>query len=492
MLLSAGIFAQKYDFGAGATEPGYIKVTPTTSYSASQGYGFESGAKITAVSRSGSDVLRDDYCTSTTEFKFSLKLPLGNYTVTVYLGDKNASSITSVYGEQRRLFIDRQSLAAGQFVAKTFTINRRDYKNGSVTISRTSREQTYVDFDDRLTFFFKGSKPAVCGIDVEKAPSTVTTIYLCGNSTMVNQPSEPYCCWPQVFTRMCNQKVSIADYAESGLTASSFLAQHRLEMIATVIKPGDFLFVEFGHNDQKNSTDVANYASNLKKYRDLAIAHQATPIYVTPTARKSENDPTTSVGGLAQKMRDAAVAQNVKFIELNKGVIELHQSIGSANVQSLYATGDATHFSDYGSFELAQVVVNEINRLNLSIVEGLNHELPVFNTAKPDPLNYFSAQTVKTIEPETSYEVRKKNMSGNGLKVNMLTNTIHFNSGLAGQAIFSIYSLNGKLCAVKKVALNYSQTSLPWVELGKLPRGSYYLDMNIQGYTLGKLNVCKL
>ena len=157
----------QFDFGTGAAAPGYTKVTPTTMYSTAQGYGFQpSGSPISAVSRGGSDVLRGDYCTSADSFSFSIALPLGNYTATVYLGDLNGTSITSVYGEQRRLFLDRISTASGQVVAKTFTINRRNYTNGPVTISRKDRELTYADFDSVLNFTFAGSKIAVCGIDV--------------------------------------------------------------------------------------------------------------------------------------------------------------------------------------------------------------------------------------------------------------------------------------------------------------------------------------
>ncbi len=160
-----------FDFGTGAAEPGYIKVTPTTLYNSKPalGYGWDSTAKITTVSRTGSDTLLDDYCTSTEPFSFSIKLPLGKYLATVYIGDLTAAAITSVYGEQRRLFVDRLSTAAGQFATKTFMIYRRDYKYGNITISRTTRELTYEDLDSNLAFIFSGAHPAVCGLDIAAA-----------------------------------------------------------------------------------------------------------------------------------------------------------------------------------------------------------------------------------------------------------------------------------------------------------------------------------
>ena len=490
-LWAAAALPTQFDFGTGAAAPGYTKVTPTTIYSAAVGYGFQpSKSPVTAVSRGGGDLLRGDYCTSVDSFSFSLNLPLGNYTVNVYLGDLNGTSTTSVYGEQRRLFLDRITTASGQTITKSFTINRRDYKNGSVTISRTDRELTYSDFDNVLNFTFAGSKIAVCGIDVAPA-AAVTTIYVCGNSTSVDQPDEPFCSWPQMITRMFNQQVSIADYAESGLTAGSFLDQHRLDMIGTVIKAGDYVLAEFGHNDQKNATDIANYCVNLKQYSDFAIAHNATPIFVTPTARKTENDSTTSVGGMAQKARDCAKTNSVKVIELNAGVIALHKSIGTANVAALYADGDATHFSDYGSFELARVVAKCIVGLSLDIAKYLTTDLPLFDPAKPDPLNYLTTPTPIGTMVLGPSERLKQTVDSHRLSVDMAACIVRFDPGQTGAAVFSLYSLNGKLVAEKRAVLDNAQGTMAWQELSKLAEGIYVADMNIENVTIGKSIVCK-
>jgi hypothetical protein len=493
LLLSTTISAQptKFDFGSGTAAAGYTKVTPSTAYSATLGYGFQpSDSPITAVSRGGSDVLRGDYCTSVDSFSFSIALPLGNYTVTVYLGDLNGTSTTSVYGEQRRLFLDRISTASGQFATKTFTINRRDYKNGSVTISRKDRELTYPDFDNVLNFTFAGSKIAVCGLDVAPA-NAVTTIYVAGNSTTVDQPAEPFCCWPQMITRMFNQQVSIADYAESGEDAGSFTGEHRLAMISSIMKPGDYVVEEFGHNDQKSSANITNFVNHLKQIADSARAHNATPIYVTPTARKTENDSASSVGSLADSMRKAAKAENVKLIDLNVGVIALHKSIGSANVAALYATGDDTHSSDYGAFEFARIVATAIKGFNLDIAQYITTDLPLFNPAKPDPLDYFTTQNVGTIEPEVSIG-RNPGSNDVGFAITMPAHTIHFTPGQSGAAVFSVFSLAGKRLAEKRTVLAQTQGSLVWHELGTLPTGLYVFDININNKFIGKTIVCKL
>jgi lysophospholipase L1-like esterase len=297
--------------------------------------------------------------------------------------------------------------------------------------------------------------------------------------------------WPQMITMMFNEKVSIADYAESGLTASSFLGQRRLDMIGTVIKSGDYVLAEFGHNDQKNANDIANYCSNLTKYSALAIAHNATPLYVTPTARKTENDSTTSVGGMAQKARDCAKTNNVKVIELNAGVIALHKSVGAANVSALYASGDGTHFSDYGSLELARVVAKEIVRLNLDIAQYLRTDLPLFDPTKSDPINYLDLPCKGGVANDPS--VYRNPEVGNALfSLSVFERVLHYNSVVSGKAVFTIYTLSGKPVARKTAQVESGTGSMTWREIGDLPQGIYLLKMNVENRQNEKIRFCKL
>ncbi len=488
-----------FDFGTGSAEPGYIKVTPSMLYNSKPalGYGWDSAnaaTKITAVTRTGADTLLNDYCTSTEPFSFSVKLPLGAYKATIYIGDASAAAVTSVYGEQRRLFVDRVSTAAGQFVTKTFNIYRRDYKYGNITISRTTRELTYEDLDSNLSFLFTGAHPAVCGMDIAKADSSVITFYMCGNSTTVDQPAEPFCSWPQMITEMFTPQVVVADYAESGLTAASFIAQNRLKMISALVKPGDYIFAEFGHNDEKDPTDSINYPKNLKVYRDSARAHGAIPVFVTPTARLAENDSTTSIGGLAQMCRVAAKGDTVKMIDLNSMVIALHKSVGT-NVQAMYAD-PTTHFTDYGAFELARCVATGpegMGSIGLGLAQYINNLLPAFNPAYPDSLDYFTTATpvVGTLEP--GFAAPQRDFSDkSGLSINMAAYTIRFNTGKPGAAVFSVFSLAGKCLAEKRTILAQTQGSVTWQELGKLPRGIYLLTMSVNNNLIGKVRLCTL
>jgi lysophospholipase L1-like esterase len=485
--LNAAVPTQ-FDFGTGAAAAGYMKVTPTTLYSSSQGYGFDTGSTVTAVSRGGSDVLKGDYCTGTS-FSFSVTLPVGNYLVTLYIGDLAGTGVTTVNGEQRRLFIDRLSTASGQVVTKTFTINRRTYQNGSVTISRKDRELTYVDFDEKLTLDFSGSKPCVCGVDIVPV-DTVITLYLGGNSTLVDQPSGTFCNWGQMLTRFFTSKVSIADYAESGEDANSFMGEKRFAMVQSLIKPGDYFFMEFGTNDSKSASLIASFSANLKTMCDATTAKNAIPVIVTAGARDGDTDSTKSIGGLAETARQTAKTLGVQCIDLNAMVITLEKALG-ANKSSLYVSGDPTHYCTYGGFELARIMTKGFIDAKLNIAQYLNTDLPHFDLTKPDPLNYLTTPTIGTgtIKP---FEVKKTISDECGLSIALPVRSIQFTPGKTGNALFTIYSLAGKRIAQKRAVLTQAQGSMTWRELGNLPVGIYMVTMNVNNNFLGKVRFCTL
>ncbi len=395
----------KFDFGPGKTETGYTQVLATSKYSIAAGFGFDSTSGITCVDRGGADALRGDNCTGTKEMFFSVKVPQGNYDVTFILGDASETSETTIKAENRRFLFDRATTAKGEFLSKTITVNRREAKSsdGSVTMSLKARELTYFTWDEKLTFRFAGAKPAICGLTLTKVDNAIT-VFLCGNSTVVDQLDETrvgWCGWGQDICKFFKPGVSVANYAESGLTSGGFLAMKRLTKILAEAKPGDYVFVEFGHNDQKNPADVKAYPANLKAFRDQILAKQAIPVFVAPTARDGDNDPKTSIGGLAEVMRTTAKDLNVTLIDLNAMVLTFVKALG-ANHKLAYM--DGSHFTEYGAFELARCMAKDLKEKNNSLTPFLNEDLPVFDPSKPDPLNYLTTKgTVSIHDPHNGH-----------------------------------------------------------------------------------------
>ena len=400
----------KFDFGEGPVAAGYTQVKANTKYSDSQGYGFESGT-VSSVDRLWDDDLTTDFLTAKGDMVFSVALPQGNYEVTFILGDGENESETTVWAENRKLMLDRITLAGGVFSRQTVSLRRMETRSmdGSVTMSIKDREKDYRTWDKKLTFVISGKAPAVAGIEI-KRNDNVITLWLCGNSTVVDQITAPWAGWGQMAPGFFKSSLAIANYAESGLTASGFYSMKRLAKILAEVKKGDFVTVQFAHNDQKNQNDVNNYEATLTKYANEIKAKGATPLFVTSTARQNETDPKTAVGGLPERMRALGKKLGVTVLDLNQHSITLGKALGGNKEKMyMYTASDKTHFCEYGAYELARANIEEIKAKVPELAKHLRDDHEAFDSSKPDPLDVLTrAKTPITeggliqVEPESS------------------------------------------------------------------------------------------
>jgi lysophospholipase L1-like esterase len=425
----------KYDFGTAgsAVATGYVRVTPATLYSTAAGYGFEKAAGIPTCQDKGGDALTGDFCGADSEFLFSVKVPQGNYNLTVHLGDPSSTSETTVKAENRRLLFDRVTTSSGRLAVKTITVNRREAKSsdGTVTMTLKDRELGYYTWDEKLTLRFSGRKPAVAGVELVKVDNAITW-FLCGNSTVVDQldsAKEGWTAWGQDIGRFFKPGVAIANYAESGLTAAGFLSMNRLAKLLADSKPGDYVAVEFGHNDQKVASEADAYPNTLKSFADQIKAKGCIPVFVVPTAREGDTDPLTSIGGLAEKMRSEAKTLGVALIDLNKMVMQVMAAYGTADAHKCYM--DGTHFTEIGGYELARCVAKGVKDLNNALSPFLLNDRPTLDPSKPDPIDYLTQ-----LDPET---VALKPHSGSGKVPRERLPADRFESGKG-----SLHNANGK------------------------------------------------
>jgi lysophospholipase L1-like esterase len=401
----------KFDFGPGRVEPGYIQVLPTTVYNRELGYGFDLGSTASAVDRGGDDALRGDFCTSDKPFYFSVALPEGNYNVTVTLGDKNESTNTTIKAESRRLMLEKVVTEPGKFATRTFTVNVRTPKiagDGNVKLKpREIGPPLYLHWDDKLTLEFNGLRPSICAMEITKADDAIT-IYLAGDSTVTDQPREPWNSWGQMLPRFFKQGVAIANHAESGESLRSFIGEKRLDKIMSIIKPGDYLFIQMGHNDQKDKSPNAGafttYKDALKRFIADARKHQAIPVLVTPMHRlkfDAEGKIENTLGDFPEAVRQTAKEENVPLIDLNYMSKSFYEALGPLNVKKAFQ--DGTHHNNYGSYELAKCIVEGINANKLGIVKFLVDDVPAFDPSRPDPVETFimpASPESTTIKPE--------------------------------------------------------------------------------------------
>jgi lysophospholipase L1-like esterase len=389
--------AWKFDFGPGTLSPGYTRVTPQNIYNRPAGFGFEPGSQIACINRSGKDPLRSDFCTSDKPIYFSVALPEGNYHVTVTFGDAQSESVTTIKAELRRLMVERVETKPGKFETLTFTVNVRTPQiTGGGEVKLKEREQTTETWawDEKLTLEFNNARPAICAIEI--TPADVPTIFLLGDSTVCDQPREPYNSWGQMLTRFFKPGIAIANHAESGESLRSSLSARRLDKVLTVMKPGDYLFIQYGHNDEKEKGEgvgaFTSYKADLKRFVDGARQHGGIPVLITPVQRRTfdrDGKITNSHGDYPEAVRQIAKELEVPLIDLNAMSKPLYEAWGIDPSKLAFAPNDNTHHNNYGSYELAKCVVEGIRLNKLAVAKYLVTDVPRFEPSRPDPLEHF-------------------------------------------------------------------------------------------------------
>jgi len=390
--------AYKFDFGPGPVARGYTQVVPANVYSKETGFGFEPGQTIVCQDRKRKDALRSDFCTSEKPFYFSVALPEGSYRVTVKVGDADHETVTTVKAELRRLLLEHVQTQRGKFVTRSFTVNIRTPKiSGDGEVKLKDREKTSEAWawDEKLTLEFNDSNPAVNAIEIARVDQ-LPTIYLLGDSTVCDQALEPYASWGQMLTRFFNDRIVIANHAESGESLRSSLAAHRLDKVLSTIKTGDYLFIQYGHNDEKERGDgvgaFTTYKADLKKFVAEARKRGAVPILITPMHRRTFDQAgkiTNSHGDYPEAVRQAAREENVPLIDLNAMSKTLYEALGPEKSGVLFKSGDGTHHNNYGSYELAKCVVEGIRAVKPELARYLVKDLGRFDPAQPDVAESF-------------------------------------------------------------------------------------------------------
>lgn len=415
LFLGSFLFAQqtsfKFDFGTDRTENGFIPITSTSKFDKKIGYGFMDISGLKSVDNGG-NALTGDYITSDKPFYFSVTIPEGNYNVTLNLGDTKGTSQTTVRVENRRLMLNDIKTKKGEIVEKQITLHVKDsiirnqYGTQIGIVKLKPRERKYLHWDNLLTIEFNDKAPKVCSVIIQPN-KTAKTIYLTGDSTVVDAQYEPWASWGQMLPYFfVPNEVVIANYAESGETLKAFEDRHRIDKIWNIIKAGDYLFIQFGHNDQKaeNSTK-SGYRKRLKEWILKAKELGAIPVLVTSMNRRvfdEKNKIVNTLDDFPDAMREIAKEEKVDLIDLNALSKTLFEAMGPEVAKKAFvhypansypnqptALADDTHFNTYGAYELAKCVVKSIVEQNLSLKKYLSKIDKSFNPNKPDKVEDF-------------------------------------------------------------------------------------------------------
>ncbi|MET7687463.1 rhamnogalacturonan acetylesterase [Streptomyces sp. NPDC005483] len=288
-------------------------------------------------------------------------VPPGTYDVKVLLGGDTASS-TAISGETRRSLLPETAAAAGERVARSFTVNVRTPEG----------EPTGPDGTPGLDLALGGSAPALADILVTPARHT-RQIFLVGDSTVCDQPGDPYSGWGQQLPQYLRKGVSVANYADSGESTVTYLAEPRLwATVQPLIRPGDLVLVQLAHNDK--TTDGATYRANLETLVAGVREKGGNPVLVTPIVRRWFNSDGTLNNGTAllvnglgvdhpAVIRSVAADEDVPLIDLTAKTKTLVESLGVEGSKAIYLYNekkDNTHTSVHGATVYAGLVRDEL------------------------------------------------------------------------------------------------------------------------------------
>jgi lysophospholipase L1-like esterase len=279
---------------------------------------------------------------------------VGNYDVTFEIGGATAGQ-TSVEAEMHRPIVPVQATTAGKTERYAFSINARwpegepqeDFQHNLAPGSPQYGEQG-------LDLLFNGPSPVLTSIGFAPAAATDITLYVAGDSTVCDQYGYPnFAGYGQVLPQIFHLGLTVANYADSGESSASFVGNQGLwPAIMKVVKPGDVIFIEFGHNDK--TITAAAFHTNMTNYVTAAKAAKAIPILLTPIARANGGAASmqfiSSAGAdIPTITKTVAMEQSVPVIDLTTATANWLTQVG-ANWTLYHAGGtDATHTNSLGA-----------------------------------------------------------------------------------------------------------------------------------------------
>jgi lysophospholipase L1-like esterase len=228
---------------------------------------------------------------------------------------------------------------------------------------------------------------AAIAAEVPRAPK----IHLAGDSTMADKPTEPpnpEHGWGQLFPRFFTDPKMIVNHAANGKSTRSFLTENRWQKLVEGLEPGDWVIIQFAHNDEKIFPNArGEFQENLRRFVAEVRAKGANPLLATPCARRAW-DATghliNSHGDYPEALRAVAVETKVPLLELNQLTTALEEGHGIEGSKLLHLWipagvytrqpgpyEDNTHYSAYGAERVAALAVQEIIRLQLPLKQWL-------------------------------------------------------------------------------------------------------------------------
>lgn len=211
----------------------------------------------------------------------------------------------------------------------------------------------------------------------------VIKIFLASDSTVqaYSEENRPQAGWGEFIGKYFSNDVEIVNHAIGGRSSKTFVEEGRLDAILEVIQPGDYLFVQMGHNDatpqrpQRYTEPYTSYKQYLKMYIEGARKKDAIPVFITPVGRLhyEKGKFINSFPEYCKAMKELAEELDVRLVDLMSKSLDYFTSIGYDEAYKLFMISsngtDTTHLTVKGANEAARLVAEGVKELSLNISE---------------------------------------------------------------------------------------------------------------------------
>lgn len=315
--------------------------------------------------------------------EINLNAPNGAYEVTVNI-TAHSDTVFTIYSQHRSFVVRDHNIKAGEYESDD-KIHIQIACDGDITATAMA------------------------------SPVSVPTLYICGDSTVTDQPAEypysptsTYCGWGQAFG-MLTHDLAVANHAQSGSCTTAFMASN-LTAFEDKIQSGDYMVIEFGHNDQKlkELDAMGGYKKNLLKLAEIARTHGAEPIICSPINRIIF-EPDGKLLNLLGTYRDAAKAAaeevSCTFIDMWQRTTDYFETAGPVKSLEFFRylgdDRDYTHTNDIGGTMIAKFFAQEMISQNGPLAKYINKEDTAVEQIYADPgdkpINSEAADHIKTV-----------------------------------------------------------------------------------------------
>lgn len=226
------------------------------------------------------------------------------------------------------------------------------------------------------------------------------TLYLIGDSTMSDKKDpdrNPEHGWGQMLPELMTSEINIENHAVNGRSSRSFISEGRWDEVKKKLQPGDFVFIQFGHNDQKiqdperYTNPFTQYRANLEKFVRETREKGATPVLLSSIVRRNFNEAGVLVdthGEYPLVTRMVAEYMEVPFIDMQLLTEQLEMAYGPEDSKSLHlhlkpgedayepeGVEDNTHLSEKGATIVASLALQEISEQDLVLKKFIKPEV---------------------------------------------------------------------------------------------------------------------